>query len=216
MDRRKGGYTLLYNAFTAIADWKSAQRLADSWDPSYLYREPDEFSDRYCPILKPIEESYHWSLDETEYAADIAISLGKKFNGNSQDEMGDRHKGQIEGTRVRRSMVETTAKDISFFKHYRELEQRNGESVMKFAPMKRAIYSLGALGEILGAANRRYLEFLPAIDDPGNGIDKLNKITRTVYEEARSDRGFSFFDGDGEAFFLTLARSEFTCGSSQN
>jgi hypothetical protein len=38
----------------------------------------------------------------------------------------------------------------------REVEQRNGESVMKFAPMKKTIYSLGALREALNAANRRY------------------------------------------------------------
>ena len=90
---------------------------------------------------------------------DIATFLGKKLNGNYQDEMGNRYNVRIEGTRVRHSMgmasikmydkfgqilrIETTAKDISFFKHYREVEQRNGESVMKFAPMKKTIYSLG-------------------------------------------------------------------------
>jgi hypothetical protein len=37
--------------------------------------------------------------------------------------------------------IETTARDVSFFRHYREVEQRNGEAVMKFAP------SLGALRE---------------------------------------------------------------------
>jgi hypothetical protein len=64
-----------------------------------------------------------------------------------------------------------------------------GESVMQFAPMKKTIYRLGALREVLLAANHRYLEFLSAIDDPSNGIDKLNKITRTVHEEAPSYRG---------------------------
>ena len=131
--------------------------------------------------------------------------MGKKLNGNYQDEMGNRYNVRIEGTRVRHTMgvtsikmydkfgqilrIETTANDISFFKHYREVEQRNGESVMKFAPMKKTIYSLGALREVLLAANHRYLEFLSAIDDPSNGIDKLNKITRTVHEEAPSYRG---------------------------
>jgi hypothetical protein len=96
--------------------------------------------------------------------------------------MGNRYNVRLEGTRVRHSMgmvsikmydkfgqilrIETTAKDISFFKHYREVEQRNGESVMKFAPMKKTIYSLGPLRELLWAANRRYLEFLSAMDDP--------------------------------------------------
>ena len=65
-------------------------------------------------------------------------------------------------------------------------------------------------GQVLLAANHRYLEFLSAIDDPSNGIDKLNKITRTVHEEARSYRGCNFFDQDEEALLLALARGEFT------
>jgi hypothetical protein len=146
--------------------------------------------------------------------------------------MGNRYNVRIEGTRVRHSTgiasikmydkfgqilrIETTAKDISFFKHYREVEQRNGQSVMKFAPMKKTIYSLGALRETLSAASRRYLEFLSAIDDPSNGLDKLNRITRTVHQEARSYRGFNCFDQDDEALFLALARGEFTIRGVQD
>jgi len=260
LDRKKIRYTQLDNAFTVIEDWVTAQALADSWDASRLHRKLDEFAHRYCPILKQIEESYHWSLDEAEYATDmvfrrqadlqtiygqlvrtaihtvkpddIATFLGKQLNGNYQDEMGNRYNVRIEGTRVRHSMgmasikmydkfgqilrIETTAKDISFFKHYREVEQHNGEAVMKFAPMKKTIYSLGALRELLLAANRRYLEFLSAIDDPRNGMDKLNKVTRTVHEQARSYRGFNFFNQDDEALFLALARGEYTITGVQN
>src|SRR5262252_9250338 len=82
--------------------------------------------------------------------------------------------------------------------------------------MKKTIYSLGPLRELLLAANRRYLEFLSAIDDPSNGIDKLKKITRTVYEEARSYRGFNFFDPDDEALFVALSRGEFSISGVQN
>jgi len=199
LDRKKIGYTQLDNAFTSREDWAAAQALADSWDPSSLHRKLDEFAQRYCPILQQIEESYHGSLDEAEYATDIvfrrqadlqaiygnpirtaihtvkpddiATFLGKKLNGNYQDEMGNRYNVRIEGTRVRHSMgmasnrmydkfgqmlrIETTAKDVSFFQHYRAVEQRNGESVMQFAPIKKTIYSLGALREVPGAANRR-------------------------------------------------------------
>jgi len=260
LDRKKIGYRLLDNAFTAIEDWAAAQQLSDSWDASLLHRKLDEFAQRYCPIWKQIEQSYHWSLDEAEYATDIvfrrqadlqaiygnlirtaihtvkpddiATFLGKKLNGNYQDEMGNRYNVRIEGTRVRHSMgmasikmydkfgqilrIETTAKDISFFKHYREVEQRNGEALMKFAPMKKTIYSLGPLRELLTASNRRYLEFLSAIDDPSNGIDKLNKITRTVQEQERSYRGFNFFNQDDAALFLALTRGEFTISGVQN
>jgi len=260
LECKKIRYTLLDNAFTRIDDFSVAQQLADTWDPSRLHRKLDPFADLYCPILKHIQESYHWSLDEAEYATDIvfrrqpdlqaiygnlirtaihtvkpddiATFLGKKLNGNYQDEMGNRYNVRIEGTRVRHSMgmasikmydkfghilrIETTTKDISFFQHYRQVEQRNGESVMKFAPMKKTIYSLAPLRELLGAANRRYLEFLSAIDDPSNGIDKLNKISRTFHDEARSYRGFNFFDADDEALLLALARGEFAISGVHN
>jgi hypothetical protein len=68
LDRKQIRYTQLDNAFTAIEDWAAAQELSDGWDASRLHRKLDEFSDRYCPILKQIEESYHWSLDEAECA----------------------------------------------------------------------------------------------------------------------------------------------------
>src|SRR5258708_34345130 len=131
--RKKVGYTLLDNAFTAIADWTLAQNLADSWDPAFLHRKLDEFAKRYCPILKQIEESYHWSLDQAEYATDIvfrwqadlqaiygnliptaihtgkpddiATFLGKKFNGNNHDEIGYRYNVPLQDTRASHSMA---------------------------------------------------------------------------------------------------------------
>jgi hypothetical protein len=260
LDRCGIGYRLLDNAFTAIDDFAQAQQRADAWDPARLHRQLDAFVQRYCPILSQIQETYHWSLDEAEYATDIvfrrqadlqaiygnlirtaihtvkpddiATFLGKKLHGNYQEEMGNRYNVRIEGTRVRHSMgmaslkiydkfghilrIETTVKDVSFFKHYREVEQRNGASVMKFAPMKKTIYSLGPLRDLLLAANRRYLEFLSAIDDPSSGRDKLLKIAHTVQEQARSYRGFNFFEPDDEALFLSLARGEFTISGLQN
>ena len=260
LESKKISCRLLDNAFTHIEDFAAAQQLADSWDPFRLHCKLDAFAARYCPVLPHIEESYHWSLDEAEYATDIvfhrqaelqaiygnlirtaihtvkpdniATFLGKKLNGNYQDEMGNRYNVRIEGTRVRHSMgmasikmydkfghilrIETTTKDVTFFKHYRQVEQRNGKSEMKFAQMKKSIYSLRPLRHLLLSANHRYLEFLSAIEDPSNGIDKLNKITRTVHQEARSYRGFNFFDQEDEALFLALARGEFTISGVQN
>lgn len=259
LDRKKISYTLRDNAFTTIGDWGAAQELADDWKPERLHEKLDELAERYCPILQHIEEHYHWSLAEAEYATDIvfrrqadlqviyshlvrtavhtvkpddiATFLGKKL-ANYKGEMGNRYNVRIEGTRVRHSMgmasikmydkfgqilrIETTAKDVSFFKHYREVEQRNGEVVRKFAPIKKSIYSLGALRKVLAAANRRYLEFLSAIDDPRNGIHKLRKITSTVEQNTRRYRGFNFFDKNDEALFLALARGEFTISGVQN
>lgn len=73
LERRKIGYTLRDNAFTGLEDFAAAQQLADGWEPSRLHRQMDAFAQRYCPILKQIEESYHWSLDEAEYATDLVF-----------------------------------------------------------------------------------------------------------------------------------------------
>jgi len=260
LERKQIHFQLLDNAFVEIADWEKAQRIADSWKPERLHRKLEEFAWRYCPILKQIEERYHWSLDTNEYATDIvfhrqadlqaiydhlirtaihterpddiATFLGKKLNGNYQDEMGNRYNVRIEGTRVRHSMgqtsikmydkfsrvlrIETTTRDVTFFKHYREVEQRDGTAVMKYAPMKKTIYSLGALREVLVAANRRYLEFLSAIDDPSEGARKLRKLSQTVHQNTRSYRGFNFFHQQDELLFEVISRGEFNISGFQN
>jgi hypothetical protein len=56
--------------------------------------------------------------------------------------------------------IETTADDVSVFKHHRRVEHRNGSWEMKTAALKKSIYSLPVLIELMRAANRRYLEFI--------------------------------------------------------
>jgi hypothetical protein len=162
----------------------------------------------------------------------IATFLGRKLNGHYQDEMGNDFHIRIEGTRIKHNMgpasikmydkfslilrIETTANDVSFFKHYREVEHRDGTRVMKWAPMKKGIYSLGALREALAAANRRYLEFISAIDDSSSGIRFLNKVSRTVFDNDHAYRGFNFFDDEDQALFETIARGEFNIRGFQN
>ena len=162
----------------------------------------------------------------------IATFLGKKLHGNYQDEMGNRFNIRIEGTRIKHTMgpvslklydkfglilrIETTVNDVSFFKHYREVEHRDGTKEKKYAEMQKTIYSLPALRELLLAANRRYLEFLSAIEDNTAGTDKLNKISRPVDETGRSYRGFNFFDNEDQELFESLARGEFNISGFQS
>ena len=87
---------------------------------------------------------------------------------------------------------------------------------MAWAEMKKTIYSLGPLRELLQAANRRYLEFISVIDDDRAGTDKLNKISEPVEENQRSYRGFNFFDPDDEALFQSLGSGEFNISGFQN
>ena len=126
--------------------------------------------------------------------------------------MGNRFNIRIEGTRIKHTMgpvaiklydkfglilrIETTVNDVSFFKHYRQVEHRDGSKEMKYADMQKTIYSLPALRELLLAANRRYLEFLSASDGNTAGTDKLNKISCKAEEAGRSYRGCNFFDDE--------------------
>ena len=112
--------------------------------------------------------------------------------------------------------IETTVNDLTFFKHYREVEHRDGTKETKWASMQKTIYSLPALRELLEAANRRYLEFLCTIEDPRNGRDKLDKLSQSVTQEGRSYPGFNLFDSDDEALSQSIVRGEFNISGLQN
>ena len=82
--------------------------------------------------------------------------------------------------------------------------------------MKKTIYSLAPLRELLLAANRRYLEFISTIEDDRAGTGKLHKIARRVQHKDRAYRGFNFFDPDDEKLFCTLGSGEFNISGFQN
>ena len=162
----------------------------------------------------------------------IATFLGRKLHDKYEGEMGNNFNTRIEGTRIKHSMgpvsikmydkfglilrIETTVNDVSFFKHYRMVEHRDGSQSKKLAQMKKGIYSLPALSKLLVAANRRYIEFISAIDDPSAGTKKLDKISRTVINHDRSYKGFNLFSDDDQLLFQSIASPELTISGFQN
>jgi hypothetical protein len=56
--------------------------------------------------------------------------------------------------------IETTTNDVSFFKHHRKVEHRTGPTTRELAPVKKSIYSLIDLREILLRCNRCYIAHL--------------------------------------------------------
>jgi len=162
----------------------------------------------------------------------IATFLGRKLHGNYQDDMGNNFHTRIEGTCLKHHMgnvavkmydkyglvlrIETVANDISFFKHHRRVEQRDGTWQMKVAQLKKSIYSLRVLAELMRASNRRYLEFISTIDDPSAAIDELDKISRPTNDGNRSYRGFNLFYGDDLDLFEAVIRGQFNISGFQN
>jgi hypothetical protein len=154
-----------------------------------------------------------------------ATFMGRKLNGNYQDELGSRFDTRIEGTRIKHTMgpvslkmydkhgfilrIETTVNDVSFFQHYRRVEHRDGTTQTKWTSVEKGIYSLPALREVLCAANRRYLEFISAIDTPTAGIDALREISDRMREGKHTYPGFSLFSAEDQVLMEALVRGEY-------
>jgi hypothetical protein len=64
-------YRVLDNAFTDIDDFNKAQKLSDDLDIARLHDRLDEYAKLYCPAIKSLGASYHWSIMQVEYATDI-------------------------------------------------------------------------------------------------------------------------------------------------
>ncbi len=104
--------------------------------------------------------------------------------------------------------IETTTNDVGFFKHYREVEHRDGSRSMEFAPLKKNIYSLTLLALLFKASNKRYLEFISAFDNKEAGHKRLDSITRPKQENNRNYKGFNLFCGQDLSLLLTVLRGE--------
>jgi hypothetical protein len=161
----------------------------------------------------------------------VATFLGRKLTGHYQGEVGNDFETRIHGTRIKHHLgpvaiklydkfgligrVECTANDVTFFKHHRTVEHRDGTDEFTLASVRKSIYSLPVLRDLLRAATQRYLDFLGAIDDPQPGLRALDKIARPVREDDRTHRGFNLFHGDDLSLFQAIVRGEFTISGFQ-
>ena len=64
---------MLDNAFVQIGDFERAQGMADDWPVEQLHRRLDEFAQRYCPVIGLLGGTYHWSLNQVEFASDLVF-----------------------------------------------------------------------------------------------------------------------------------------------
>lgn len=106
--------------------------------------------------------------------------------------------------------IEATSNDITFFRHHRKVEHKDGTSEYKVAPLKKSIYSLTDLDELMAAACRRYLQFIGTLEDHTPQRHDLDHISRPAYDQRdRSWRGFNFFLAEDLTVLLALLRGEF-------
>jgi hypothetical protein len=185
------------------------------------------FHDR--ETLAPIYEELVRTLAHSVKPDNLSMFLGRRLDAHFEGELGSQFSTRIEGHCIRHHMgkngikmydklgcilrIETYSNDVSSFKHHRRVEHRNGTWEYKMSPMRKSIYSLSDLAEIMYACNRRYLQFLSAVDDPTNGIRKVNKISLPVRDNGRSYRGFNLFLDEDESVLLAISQTDkFTFG----
>jgi hypothetical protein len=207
-------YCPVYKEFKQLYHWSVMQC---EFSTDIVFKEQNDLQAIYDKL---VQTAVHTVKPEH-----IVSFLGKKLSPLHTCEIGNQYHVRIEGTCIKHVMdkasikmydkfgqilrIETTSNDISFFKHYREVIHRDGSTTEKIAAMKKNIYSLTALLPLMQSANRRYLEFISAIEDDKVGKEKLEKITQKVNVDERNYRGFNFFDKQDDAVLQVIARGEF-------
>ncbi|MFZ4802837.1 MAG: MarR family transcriptional regulator [Chlorobium sp.] len=220
------------NAFTQLYCPVVAElELAYQWS----IMQAEYATDLVFKNQKTLQAFYPALLETLTHAvkpADIATFLGRKLSGNYQGEMGNRFNKRWLGTRIKHQMgpvsikmydkfsfilrIETTVNNVSFFKHYRQVQHRDGTATTKWAPMKKTIYSLPALREVLSAANQRYLKLISSIATPEVSVEKLQHLAETKTENNHRYKGFNLFSEEDTCLFRALSQGEFAISGFTN
>jgi DNA-binding MarR family transcriptional regulator len=214
LNRFASKYCPVYKEFKQLYHWSIMQC---EYATDIVFKEAKDLQAIYSKL---IQTAVHTVKPEH-----ITTFLGKKLSPLYTGEIGNQYHVRIEGTCIKHIMgkvsikmydkfghilrIETTTNDVSFFRHYREVIHRDGSRTEKDAAMKKNIYSLTALLPIMKASNRRYLEFISAIEDDKVGKEKLEKITQKVTVQNRNYAGFNFFSKEDEQLLQIIARGEF-------
>jgi hypothetical protein len=221
LDRFAQRYCPVFKDYGLAYHWSFMQM---EYATDIVFRKQADLHALYEPLIRTAIHSVK--------PENIATFLGRKLHPHYQGEMGNDFNTRIMGTRIKHHMgessikmydkfglllrIETTTNNVSDFKQFREVQSRTGESVRKYAPMKKNIYSLGDLASQLRAANQRYLEFISTFDDPGQGVKNLDKVSRAVEANERTYKGFNFFNPDDRLLFEALSRGEFNITGFRN
>jgi hypothetical protein len=153
-------------------------------------------------------------------AEQVAGFLGRQITPQLAQEIGSQFSTRIEGMCIKHRFgkssikmddkcgivlrIETTTNDVSFFKHHRKVEHRGGPPTRELAPVKKSIYSLIDLRQILLSCNRRYLAHLSALDDFSAGVRALGRLTKPREIHGKTVKGINFFEPGENALLHAL------------
>jgi hypothetical protein len=175
--------------------------------------------------LKPLYEQLARHSVLTVKAENIATFLGRHISPALAQEIGNQFSTRIEGTCIKHRFgkssikmydkfgvvlrIETTTNDVSSFKHHRKVEHRQRPPTRDLAPVKKTIYSLIDLREILLGCNRRYIAHLSALDDFSDGIRMLERVTKPRTIDGKTINGINFFNPIEQTLLRALQNPRF-------
>ena len=175
---------------------------------------------RSAATLGPLYEQLVRQSVLSVKAAQVASFLGRPITPLLAQEIGSQFSTRIEGTCIKYRFgkcsikiydkasivlrIETTANDVAFFRHHRKVEHRQGPATRELAPVKKSIYSLIDLREILLGCNRRYRAHFSTLDDFSAGVRALGRLTRPRDVDGKTVKGINFFEPGDNALLHAL------------
>ncbi len=199
LDGLASKYCGMHFYFNQVYHWSVMQV---EYATDIVFKKQDDLQAMYSDLIS--------TAIHTVKPENISTFLGKKLDPRYQGEIGNNYNVRIEGSRIKHKMgkqsikmydkfakilrIETTSNDIGFFKHYRKVEHRDGRNTRKYTSLKKNIYSMVPLQAILKSSNKRYLEFISAIENTENGRKRLEKISQPTIVKQRKYKGFNLFD----------------------
>jgi len=172
-------------------------------------------------VMKPLYDELPRQVIFSVKAEQVVTFLGKKITPQLAQEIGCLFATRIEGFCVNHYLgkvsvtmyatfgrvlrLKTTTNDVSFFQWYRKVEHRDGHLSCEIAPVKNTIYSLIDLRELL-SCNRRYLEYLSALDDFSAGDRNLHGLSNPKTVNGDTLKAFNLFDRMQQILLRALQR----------
>ena len=186
-----------------------------------VFKRKADLAAIYPPLLE--------TLIQAVKPQDIAMFLGKRpqimrgrFCGEASSllskvrEMGMRIKHRMGPVSIKMYdkfgqvlRIETTTNDVSFFDQHRQIQHRDGSVTTGYASMRKSIFSLAPLRDIMHAANRRYLGLISTFERRGADERQLARLTEPVEEDQHRYKGFNPLAKTDASIFRALASGEF-------
>jgi hypothetical protein len=189
-----------------------------------MFRDAESLKTPYEQLLK------HATLCFS--AEDILTFLGRKMHGRFEGEvLTDMKKKRFPGARVKHRMkenwmkmydkhgcvlrIETVINNPREFKVRRE-GKRKGEIVTAWFPMSKGVSNMYRYREVAMGANRRYLEALAVVPDPGQWKKQIQTIGRPARTETRSHRALNPANKEDVDLLAVVMRGEFNLHGFRN